>query len=68
MQAVRQYAQVVDHQIHIQLPQDFNHQEVEVLVLPKPSADAAEHSAAPSLGKIGHLSASFAEDDEDYSQ
>lgn len=35
MEAIRQYVTVKNHQINITLPDDFNAEEVEVIILPK---------------------------------
>ena len=42
MIALREYVKVQDHQLHIQLPNDFNFDEVEVLILPKESLEPAK--------------------------
>lgn len=72
MIALREYVKVEDHQLHIQLPNDFNYDEVEVLIIPKSPAgdqnDSDEVSSIQSVGKIGMHSKSFVDDDEDYSQ
>jgi hypothetical protein len=72
MLAIREYATVKDHQLHIVLPQDFNFEEVEVIVLPR-SINALPDEQdlldqTEQIGKIGFHSHSFVEDDEDYSQ
>jgi hypothetical protein len=36
MIAIREYATVKDHQLHLNLPKDFNFEEVEVIVMPRP--------------------------------
>lgn len=46
MQAVRQYAQVVDRKVTIDLPADFAVEQVEVIVLP---AEQATTDQSPSL-------------------
>ena len=72
MIALREYVKVQDHQLHIQLPNDFNFDEVEVLIMPKSSERATEatssFSSIQSIGKAGLHSQSFVEDNEDYSQ
>lgn len=72
MIALREYVKVQDHQLHIQLPNDFNFDEVEVLIMPKSSDETTEayssFSSIHSIGKTGLHSQSFVEDDEDYSQ
>ena len=35
MIALREFVKVENHQLHIQLPNDFNYEEVEVVILPK---------------------------------
>lgn len=35
MEAIRQFIKVKNHQINITLPEDFNAEEVEVIILPK---------------------------------
>jgi virulence-associated protein VagC len=72
MIAIREYVKVQDHQLHIQLPNDFNFDEVEVLIMPKSSDRVNEaskgFSSFESIGKTGLHSESFVEDNEDYSQ
>jgi hypothetical protein len=35
MTAIREFATVKDHQLHIELPEDFDYEEVEVIVMPR---------------------------------
>ena len=35
MEAIRQFIKVINHQVNITLPDDFNAEEVEVIILPK---------------------------------
>jgi hypothetical protein len=69
MIAIREYAKVKDHQLHINLPKDFNFEEVEVIVMPRPpKISDADNASLAEIGKIGFHSRSFVTDDEDYSQ
>lgn len=69
MIAIREYATVKDHQLHLSLPKDFNFEEVEVIVMPRPAVQPdAKTASLTDVGKIGFLSRSFVADDEDYSQ
>lgn len=72
MIALREFVTVHNHQLHIQLPHDFNFRDVEVLIMPRsPVAEpqsATAFSSIQSIGKMGIHSQSFIDDDEDYSQ
>jgi hypothetical protein len=72
MIALRELVTVHNHQLHIQLPHDFNFRDVEVLIMPRsPAVEpelATEFSSIQSIGKMGMHSQSFIDDDEDYSQ
>ncbi len=35
MTAIREFMKVKDHQLHIRLPDDFDYEEVEVIIIPK---------------------------------
>jgi hypothetical protein len=39
MVALREYMQVIDNQLIINLPKDFNYKEVEVVIMPKDNQD-----------------------------
>jgi len=39
MIAIREYATVKDHQIHINLPDEFGYDEVEVIIMPRSKID-----------------------------
>ena len=66
MTALREFVKVKNHEVNIQLPNDFDHEEVEVIVIPKKEDDYEFWSdeEIDSIGKIGFVSSSF-EDDED---
>ena len=72
MIALREFVKVKNHQVHIQLPSDFDCDEVEVVILPKENEkeiiNKLDFSSVDSIGKVGFNSQSFVEDDEDYSQ
>lgn len=69
MIAIREYARVIDHQLHLNLPKDFNFEEVEVIVMPRPAVlPDVDGASLAEIGKIGFHSRSFVADDEDYSQ
>lgn len=69
MIAIREYATVKDHQLHLNLPKDFNFEEVEVIVMPRSVVlHDAKTASLTEVSKIGFHSRSFVADDEDYSQ
>ena len=43
MIALREYVKVQDHQLHIQLPNDFNYDEVEIVILPREGVKPVNH-------------------------
>jgi len=43
MIALREYVKVQDHQLHIQLPNDFNYDEVEVVILSRVAVKPVNH-------------------------
>ena len=70
MTALREFIKVKNHEINIQLPNDFNYEEVEVIIMPKKEDDYEFWSdeEIDSIGKIGFVSSSFEDDNEDYSK
>jgi len=42
MVALREFMQVIDNQLIINLPKDFNYKEVEVVIMPKDSQDLSQ--------------------------
>lgn len=70
---LRQFAKVYNGQIHLTLPDEFNYDEVEVIIMPRPKQIAFEETSwdasdLRTAGKIGQSSTVFPEDDEDYSR
>ncbi len=49
----------------IELPENFNYEHVEVIIMPK---DETEWRSEENIGKTGFDSRSFVDDPEDYSQ
>lgn len=70
MIAIREYIQVKNHQLIIDLPKDFNYSEVEVVIMPKKEGivEMWKEDELRDIGKIGLESKSFEDDDEDYSK
>ncbi len=70
--SVRQIIKIRNRQLHLTLPEGFDYEEVEVIVMPMLKQD--DHitfwkaSDIDKAGRIGQSSASFPEDDEDYSE
>ncbi len=69
---VRQVVKIHKRQLYMMLPEGFNYDEVEVIVIPASKPDEHisfwESSDIDMAGKIGQSSACFPEDDEDYSK
>jgi hypothetical protein len=69
---VRQVVKTHNRQLFITLPEGFDFEEVEVIVMPasrpKDQISFWESSDIDMAGKIGLSSAGFPEDDEDYSE
>jgi|LakMenEpi03Aug12_release.lakeMendotaPanAssembly.Ray.scaffolds.fasta_scaffold716586_1 hypothetical protein len=70
MTAIREFIKVKNHQVTINLPNDFNYEEVEVIVMPhnKQETNYWSNEELYNIGKIGLHSKSFESDDEDYSK
>ena len=70
MTALREFIKVKNHEINIKLPDDFDYEEVEVVIMPKKEDDYEFWSdeEIDSIGKIGFVSSSFEDDNEDYSK
>lgn len=72
MIAIREFLNVVDHQIIINLPDNFDYDEVEAVVMQKKNIIDKTHwndKEIQNIGKTGFHSGSFeADDDEDYSK
>ena len=70
--SVRQIIKIRNRQLHLTLPEGFDYEEVEVIVMPMLKQDDHitfwESSDIDKAGRIGQSSASFPEDDEDYSE
>jgi hypothetical protein len=68
---VRQVVKIHNRQLYLMLPEGFDYEEVEVIVMPasQPNDHISfwDSSDIDMAGKIGQSSASFPEDDEDYS-
>jgi hypothetical protein len=58
MVALREYMQVIDNQLIINLPKDFNYKEVEVVIMPKESQDLSRLSDEIQKGLESPLSKS----------
>jgi len=70
MTAIREFTKVKNHQVTINLPDDFDYENVEVIVMPyaKQETDCWNNEELCGIGKIGLHSKSFESDDEDYSK
>jgi len=70
MQAIREYKKVINHQVIINLPENFDYDEVEVVVMPKKNIGIQlwNDKETQNIGKIGFYSSTFEADDEDYSK
>lgn len=70
--SVKQYAKVINGQIHLKLPEGFECEEVEVIIMPRDerrdSLHTWERAELYDVGKIGQSILSFPDDDEDYSE
>ncbi len=68
--SIRQYVKVSNRQIHLTLPEGFDYEEVEVIVMPMAKKDECiaywENSEIEMIGKVGQSIASFPLDDEEY--
>jgi hypothetical protein len=69
---VRQFAKVSNRNLQITLPENFDYEDVEVIVIPIVTKDENIYSwkgtDIGNIGKLGLLSVSFPEDDEDCSK
>jgi len=70
MVAIREFMKVRNHKLEIILPNDFNYEDVEVVIMPRENKgwDYWSDEEIQSIGKIGLFSNSFVDDTEDYSQ
>lgn len=70
MTAIREFTKVKNHQIIIDMPKNFDYEEVEVIIMPRHEQDIAswDHKELLSIGKIGLHSNSFESDNEDYTK
>ena len=70
MTMLREFIKVENHRINIDLPRDFDGEEVEVIVLPKKEDEYEFWSdkETNSIRKTRFVSSSFEDDDEDYSK
>lgn len=70
MTAIREFVKINNHEIHMKLPEDFNYDEVEVIIMPKPNNNYElwSEQEIQNIGKIGFESTIFEDDDEDYSK
>lgn len=70
MTAIREFIKVKNHKLEIDLPADFNYDEVEVVIMPKSqnNYDLWSENELENIGKIGFDSSAFEEDDEDYTK
>lgn len=70
MTAIREFLKVKNNKIEINLPENFNYDEVEVVIMPKAQEDFEywTDDELENIGKIGLHSSMFEEDNEDYSK
>ena len=68
MNAIREFIKVKNHKVEINLPKNFNYDEVEVIIMPKDEYEYWNEEESKNVGKMGFISSSFEEDNEDYSK
>jgi len=70
MTALREFIKVKNRQIVLDLPEDFDYENVEVVVMPAKEEEWEYWSEREisEIGNIGLISSSFEDDDEDYSK
>jgi hypothetical protein len=69
MIAVKKIAKVKNNEINIKLPKEFENMEVEIIILPKEEDyEFWKEEEINQIGKIGFISSSFEDDEEDYSK
>ncbi len=71
MTAIREFVKVENHELNIKLPDEFDYEEVEVIIMPRAIHEDFipwSEKELSSIGKIGMHSSLFEEDDEDYSK
>lgn len=70
MTAIREFIKVKNRRIVLDLPEDFNYENVEIVIMPAKEEDWEYWSEKEigEVGKIGLISSSFEDDDEDYSK
>lgn len=66
MTAIREFIKVKNHKVIVNLPNNFDSDEVEVIIMPK-AEDKNTFNTLKGIGKIGFTSQSFESDNEDYS-
>ena len=66
MTAIREFIKIKNHELYMKLPEGFDYDEVEVVVMPKNCE--TDSSIEGDISKIGYHSDSFEADDEDYSK
>ncbi len=68
MIAVKKIARVKNNEINIKLPKEFENMEVEIIILPKEkNYEFWKEKEINQIGKIGFISSSFEDHEEDYS-
>ncbi len=70
MIALREFIKVKNHRIVLDLPKDFNYENVEVVIMPVKEEEWEywNKKEIDEIGKIGLISSSFEDDNEDYSK
>ena len=70
MTALREFIKVKNHRIVLDLPKDFNYENVEVVIMPVKEEEWEywNKKEIDEIGKIGLISSSFEDDNEDYSK
>jgi len=56
MVVLREYMQVIDNQLIINLPKDFNYKEVEVVIIPKDTQDLSRFDQEIEKGLVSPIS------------
>jgi len=70
MTAIKKHLKLKDNELHLKLPKEFVNKEIEVIIIEKKDDEYEfwSEEEISKIGKIGFISSSFEEDNEDYSK